>query len=271
MRRPRPLWQDWKRVSRRLAAAPRLALFSDFDGTLAPLVSHPDRARLPARTRAALERLRSLPGVTVGIASGRSRDDLQRRVGLKGVCYLGTHGLERAGRNGTMNRSVSKSFRRHLRAARGWLQKQLGSLRGIYLEPKSLSVAVHFRHASPRTAQVARGMVKQLLNGSRNWFRLLEGKKVLELLPPGREDKGRAVLEAAAGGAGRAGGSRPMLIYLGDDVTDESVFQRLRRGDVGIRVGRKGVTAARYRLHSPQEVARFLSRLGDLRAGEGAK
>jgi len=264
----RRLWQEWEQVSRRLAAAPRVALFSDFDGTLAPLASHPDRARLPARTRAALKQLRSLPHVTLGIASGRSLSDLRRRVGLKGVCYVGTHGLEWGGRNETLSQPVSTAFRHRLRAAGAALQAQLGSLPGLYLEPKSVSVAVHFRNASPRAARAARQAVEQLRNGSCDSFRVLEGKKVLELLPRGRGDKGRAVLEAAAG---RARGSRPVLIYVGDDVTDESVFRRLRKNDVGICVGRRGPTAARYRLYSPEEVTRFLRRLYDLLAQKVAK
>jgi trehalose-phosphatase len=65
----------------------RLILFLDFDGTLTPIVSSPNRARLSRPVR---ETLRKLVGLLpVVVISGRAPKDLRRRVGLQEVCYGG--------------------------------------------------------------------------------------------------------------------------------------------------------------------------------------
>ena len=50
------------------------------------------------------------------------------------------------------------------------------------------------------------------------------------------------------------------VVFLGDDVTDESVFEAMVDGDLGVRVG-DGDTAASYRLADPDAVVEFLHRL----------
>lgn len=260
MNRPVLLWHSWSEVARRLAAPPRLALFCDFDGTLAPLAGHPDRAHLPVATRAVLERLGRLPRMFVGVVSGRSLRDLRRRVGLRKIYYIGSHGLEWAGPNGQGSVRANVGWQRCIRELREKLQSCLDGLPGIYVEPKTVSIAVHYRNARVSVAERALLSVRHLVQSSPNSWRLLEGKKVLEVLPPAEMDKGRAVLEAVGRIQSLAGG-RPLLVFLGDDVTDETVFVRLRRADVGIHVGAGRRSRARYRLRSPVEVGYFLQRL----------
>lgn len=254
MRAPVPLWSVWPAVAARLRAARRLALFSDFDGTLAPIVRHPDQARLPAGTRAALRRLRE-QGMAVGVVSGRSLRDVRRRVRLPGLYYIGSHGLEWRDSHGRHHARVGRRLARRLQALGEQLQANLARLPGIFVERKTVSVAVHYRNASARTAARARRRVRRAAERLPYRVRLLEGRKVIEVLPPGRMDKGRAVLELAARGG------RPRLIYLGDDVTDESVFRRLAAGDIGVHVGEKDRSRAHYRLRSPSEVRELLNRL----------
>jgi len=253
------LWQAWEEVSRRLTAASHVALFSDFDGTLAPIVRHPDWARLPRATERALERLRSLPRVSLGVVSGRSLRDLRRRVGLGGIYYIGTHGLEWARPQDTGRVGVNAGVRRRIRKIGDELEAQLGRLSGIYVERKTVSVAVHYRNAATAVAKQARRTVLGTVKESAGSLRLLEGKKVCELLPPGKIDKGQAVLRVVT--RWLRGSTHPLVVYLGDDVTDETVFARLRRTDLGIHVGTGNETRARYRLRSPAEVLRFLEQL----------
>ncbi|MDP1591342.1 MAG: trehalose-phosphatase, partial [Prosthecobacter sp.] len=88
-----------------LVSNPRILIGCDFDGTLAPLVSHADKACLTAATKAVLLRLASLPGVILAVISGRSLVDLRQRVGLPGVLYAGNHGLEMTGSDGATIRA----------------------------------------------------------------------------------------------------------------------------------------------------------------------
>lgn len=66
----------------------------DFDGTLAPLVSHPSLAEMEAESEAALKNLAANPNIYLGIISGRSAEDAREKVKLETITYAGNHGLE---------------------------------------------------------------------------------------------------------------------------------------------------------------------------------
>ena len=69
----------------------------DFDGTLAPIAKDHKKARLARVTRQLLRDLAL--HAQVAVISGRGRDDLDKRVGLRGVYLVGNHGLEGAADN----------------------------------------------------------------------------------------------------------------------------------------------------------------------------
>jgi len=71
-----------------------LVLLFDYDGTLAPLAAHPTLARVPTGTRRALATLARRPRVTVGVVSSRGLADVERMLGLPGLVYAGSGGLE---------------------------------------------------------------------------------------------------------------------------------------------------------------------------------
>jgi trehalose 6-phosphate synthase/phosphatase len=71
-----------------------LALLLDYDGTLSPLASHPDLAKIPAKTKKVLENLANMHNVFVAIVSGRGVNNVKDMVGIKGITYAGNHGLE---------------------------------------------------------------------------------------------------------------------------------------------------------------------------------
>jgi trehalose-phosphatase len=61
---------DWPRLARRLRRAHRVAVLTDFDGTLAPIQHRPDTVKLSHRVRRALAELHAR-GHVVGIVRGR--------------------------------------------------------------------------------------------------------------------------------------------------------------------------------------------------------
>lgn len=72
----------------------KLNLLLDYDGTLAPIVSHPDLAMMSAETRRVLTHLSQMPCVSVCVMSGRSLDNLRQMVGIEGITYAASQGLE---------------------------------------------------------------------------------------------------------------------------------------------------------------------------------
>lgn len=255
---PTHLWHVWPRLAGRLARTRRLALFSDFDGTLAPIVPHPWQARLPADTQDALAQLARSPRITLGIVSGRQLAKLRRLVGLGRIYYVGTHGLEWAPPGGRLHTSPVR-VRPLIRKIAHELRQGLHGVPHVWVERKSAAVAVHYRNASARHARRAVAKVVQAAQRYASELQLLEGKKVVELLPGGAVSKGAAVemLLDRWRGPRRSG----LAVYLGDDATDETVFARLRTDDLGIFVGTTRQTCARFFLRSPAQVREFLERL----------
>src|SRR5438270_10788985 len=94
-----------------LAAFPQsAALLLDFDGSLAPIVVHPDTAAAPPETLAVLELLAERL-LLVGIVSGRPLDFLARAVPLVGVELVGQYGLERRVAGETVIEPAALAFR----------------------------------------------------------------------------------------------------------------------------------------------------------------
>src|SRR5215469_14437782 len=90
----RNLLENWTAVRPRVRNAKMIALFLDFDGTLAPLAAHPGLVQLPAATRHVLRRLSRRQRLRVWVISGRRQADVCERVAIGGVRCLGLYGSE---------------------------------------------------------------------------------------------------------------------------------------------------------------------------------
>jgi trehalose-phosphatase len=236
----------------------RLAVFLDYDGTLTPIVAHPENAVLHDRMREIVERLaRRCP---VAVISGRDLADVRARVALDDIVYAGSHGFDIAGPGG-LRRMHPDAHRcmPALDAAERALQTPGLLPTGAQIERKAYSVAVHFRNVDrAHTGAVERAVDAQAARHPE--LRKRYGKKVLELLPNVDWHKGRAVLWLLKALALDATDVLPL--YLGDDLTDEDAFEVLRTRGVGIVVrDEPRPTAARYALEDPTEVESFLAHL----------
>src|SRR5204862_268023 len=77
-----------------LALRSTVALFLDYDGTLTPIVPSPEDAHLSEAARQSLEQAARTPNLDIVIVSGRALADVQQRVGVPGLTYVGNHGFE---------------------------------------------------------------------------------------------------------------------------------------------------------------------------------
>ena len=236
----------------------RIAVFLDYDGTLTPIVDHPDRAVLSETMRSTVEELSRR--CTVAIISGRELPDIKRLVGLQEIFYAGSHGFEIEGpRNSPLQKEQATDLLPVLDSVEQELRERLGKIAGVLVERKKFSVAAHFRKVREGNELVVEDIVNQLL-ARHPELRKLCGKKVYDLQPKVDWDKGKAVLWLLQ----KLGLDRPdvLPIYIGDDVTDEDAFMALAGRGVGIvvRNGPRG-TAAQYSLQNAGEVRHFLQLL----------
>ena len=247
----RNLADAWPQVIARIRDAAHRLLLLDFDGTLVRLRRHPDDVRFSARGRKILERLAGHKNLTIAVVSGRELGKIQNLVGVEGIRYVGLHGAERAGETTVPSIAARQMVESALKTA----QTGLAGLRGIEIEDKRLSFAVHYRGARPPAIQKASRVVADIVAASNDKLRILYGKKVWELLPREFPGKGAAVLELFA-----LLPEKKIAIYFGDDETDEEAFSVLP-DQITVNVGGGGNTHASFYVRSPSEVLQFLSRL----------
>ena len=253
-------------VAKRLARFEGLVVLSDLDGTLAPIVDRPQAVRLPRETRRPLTRLARHRRVRVGIVSGRSLPDLKRLVRIPTAAYAGCHGLEIAWRDLRFRHPRAVARLPFLRQVVRDLRRQTSRFNGVLLEPKGLTVSLHYRLASPAIVPALRRLVARAVRQAPG-LEVLPGKKVLELRPRVGWGKGKAAVLMRKWLAGSLGSPTPLIIYLGDDETDEEAFRALRGRAISVAVGRRR-TGAPYRLRDPAAVQAFLAWLVRLLTGD---
>jgi trehalose 6-phosphate phosphatase len=199
----------------------RAAVLLDVDGVLAPIVQHPDDAHMPETTRRPLIEVAKRYG-TVACVSGRRASDARRIVALGSIAYLGSHGSEVL-----LPGSISPQLDRELQAwtrrvqtfARDAFGEELQRLR-VRLEDKDAIAALHWRGVpDEEAAQAAVAAVAERAEAA--GFVAHWGKKVLEIRPPVRIDKGAGIVHLLRDRDVAA------ALYVGDDMTDLDAFRGL--------------------------------------------
>jgi len=246
------LLASWNRVRERIADAPRVALFLDFDGTLVNYAPRPELVRLLPGTRQLLRRLAHNPRIRLAIISGRRRAEIVRHIGLPRLRYLGSYGWENSARS-----SISGLDRAALTQAKRALKIVLNGSKSPWLEDKRFMLAVHFDHTAPPARQRMMEMMRAISISSGGRLRMIENIEDSELLPRIFRGKGYAVRTDLSGASAHAA----LPIYFGDNLSDEPAFAALRRG-ITVRVGRRRrATHAHFHLRSPAEVAETLGKI----------
>jgi trehalose 6-phosphate phosphatase len=199
------------------------AILMDIDGTLAPIVEHAADAHVPEGTRQLVIEIAKRYGV-VACVSGRQASEARAMVSIGSISYLGSHGAELLRAGGTeavLDPSLEPWARRIEEFAR---ESETADLRRsrVRIEDKGVIVAFHWRGA--RDEQAARSAVDaiaaraQAAGFSTHW-----GRKVLEVRPPVKFDKGVGIASFLEGADVDA------ALYVGDDTTDVDAFAGLDR------------------------------------------
>ncbi|HTW43274.1 MAG TPA: trehalose-phosphatase [Solirubrobacteraceae bacterium] len=200
----------------------RAAVLLDIDGTLAPIVRHAADAHVPEATRTLLIEIARRYRV-VGCVSGRRASTARQIVAIGTIAYVGNHGGELL-RPGATSPVVAPELAAWTARVREFTDRvytsELQRVR-VRSEDKEAIAAFHWRGAPDEDAaeravqEIARRAEQEGL--AAHW-----GRKVLEVRPPVRLDKGLGIAELLRGDEVAA------AMYVGDDTTDLDAFRGLR-------------------------------------------
>lgn len=227
----------------------RDALFLDFDGTLVDIAPTPDAVIVPTGLTTLLGQIAETFGGAVAVVSGRPVAELDRFLDPLRLAAAGLHGLEwRMG--GDIGRTDPPAS---LDALRTGIAASGLAARGLRVEDKGLSIALHYREA-PHLGDEA-GTFAANAAAAHPDLAVLAGKMVVEIKPRSAS-KASAVARFMAGAP--FAGRRP--VFVGDDVTDEDGMRAaIGAGGSGVKVG-PGETVARTRLDDPAAVMSWLKK-----------
>lgn len=228
----------------------RTLLAFDFDGTLAPIVAQPDHAGTPSAVRNAMRRLCAL--APVAIITGRAVSDIRERLGFSPAFLVGNHGTE--GLPGQIESDLPHPVVAAWEAQFLALAERLPA--GTHIENKGRSLSLHYRMAENR--EFARRELEALVRDLQPLPNSFGGKCVINLLPPNAADKFDALLALARET------DAANAFFVGDDVTDEAIFEKALPGWITVRVGYSTVSAADYCINSQMEIIALILRLESL-------
>jgi trehalose 6-phosphate phosphatase len=255
----RPLFSDEGRKELQRLARGRALYAFDFDGTLAPIVADPAQARAADRVTRPLAQLARL--VPVAVVSGRAQRDLIERLPCEIAYLVGNHGNE-----GLPEQRDAGRLAEICRAWRASLELRLlaPEVKGVQLEDKGRSLSLHYRSAADPVA--VRGFLRAVAHALTPEPTVIDGKMVLNLLPPGAMTKFEALqVLVEHEGVGQ-------VLFVGDDDTDEIAFERAPPHWMTVRIDPAGTTAARYCLEEQASIEVLLAHLlAEHADGNGAR
>ncbi|MBA4034016.1 MAG: trehalose-phosphatase [Bradyrhizobium sp.] len=232
------------------------AILLDIDGTLLDLMPTPREVWVPPGLAKTLKRLVERTGGALALVSGRSLNDIDLIFAPDVFAAVGGHGAEmRIELN-------SDSVAAHAPPMDKELKRRLAAIAklspGILLEDKGYSLALHYRLApqAEKAIYEAVSLIRADLPNAP--IEVLPGKYVCEIKHSGFT-KASGVLELMTREPFK--GRRPL--FIGDDVTDETVFAIMPDFDgLAFSVGRRAMGVSGH-FDSPNDVRQFLTHLLD--------
>ncbi|MGE0824755.1 MAG: trehalose-phosphatase [Candidatus Binatia bacterium] len=255
---PISLWQSpWP--ERVCHTSPRLFLCLDYDATLASHAACSGNTTLTSDVLTLLSRLVQHPYYSVALVSGRSLEDLRRRVPLEGASYIGTHGCEVCTPQGEAHLLIPGGVvAMAVSRLRQDLTAVLREVPDLILEDKRYALALHYCDARPQDEWAVEAFLSAVRRYQRKGITLeiVHGKKMVEARPVG-SNKGKAIRFLLSG---EPVSTLPM--YFGGLLTDEDAFTTLAGHGITVVVADPPrPSAAQYCVRNSQEVVRFLSLL----------
>ncbi|CAG9766584.1 unnamed protein product [Ceutorhynchus assimilis] len=236
-----------------------LALLLDYDGTLTPIVAHPDLAKIPPETKTLLEDLSKNPKVFLAIISGRNAENVKQLVGINDIVYAGNHGLEVIYPDGSKYvHQLPTNFDNQVKDLISNLEKSVVR-DGAWIENKGASLTFHFRATpedkQPEIEKNARDIIEKA------GFKVGNAHMALEARPKVEWNKGKVallILDRKFGENKWQGSVN--VVFAGDDTTDEDAILALKGNAATFRIATTSnvITNAERLLSSTQSVVSIL-------------
>lgn len=244
--------QVWDNLMTSYQISQRRLFFLDYDGTLTGFKNDPQRAEPDEQMLELLDRLSEPEENTVYLISGRDKETFQKWFGHKNYNMIVEHGVW-ISENGEEFRMLEKMQKDWMDKIRPVLESFVDRTPGTFIEEKNYSLAWHYRQTDPDFGSKRATELKTVLTsliGTEN-ISLLSGNKVLEV-KSGNVNKGRACTQVLARG------KYDFVFAIGDDTTDEFMFQELPESTFTVKVGREK-TNARFFVENNRKVRDLLA------------
>ena len=229
-------------------------LFLDYDGTLVPFAQKPGLARPDNHILQLLEELNQDEKNEVILISGRDKQTLENWFDHLNTALSAEHGVWIKERNGewVMVKPLQSDWKKEVRPI---FELYVDRTPGSFMEEKTFSLVWHYRNVDPELGSRRAWELKEALNNFTESYNLVisEGSKAIEI-------KNGEINKGIAGLLWTSKRTWDFILAIGDDWTDEDLFEALPDSAHSIKVG-LGRTKAKYYLTDHKEVRDFLKTL----------
>lgn len=243
--------QERKTMFEKFNSAKSRLLLLDYDGTLTGFQDNPQNAQPDEKLLSLLDQINNQNQTNMVIISGRDRETLERWFKTKNYAMITDHGVWAKEKNSSW-KPLERLRTDWMEIIRPVLETFSDRTPGTFIEEKKYSLAWHYRKADPELAQIRAIELNTVVTSliSNNELTVLNGNKVIEV-KNSRVNKGRAA------GYLLSKKDYDFILAIGDDWTDEYMFEEVPNWAYSIKVGYQK-SKAKYYVKSTQEVRQLL-------------
>ncbi len=258
------VFEDLEEIKKKTEEAGGITSLLDFDGVLSAIAPTGGEAFISDENITLLKECAKL--FPVAIITGRTFDNIKKKIDIKNVLYIASHGLEWEEDGKYHVKPIPKEIIEIINLAKDKIKPLMNRYPGMIFEDKSFMFAVHYRIMDPKLTETFIKEMTSILEPivQKNKLRLDHNLMTFELRPEIDWDKGDSVLFAESYFNKKTGKSL-VPIYIGDGLTDEDAFAVLKKDGISIRVGETKTSTAKWYLRDQKEVDLFLKWLLDLK------
>ena len=244
-----------KEISSVYKASSKRLLFLDYDGTLVPFNTDPEKAVPDKSLLEVIQKLSSDKKNRVVVISGRDQNTLKHWLGDLPIDIIAEHGVWYKERKSEWKiaQKLDVDWKADIRDI---LEMYVSKTPGSFIEEKDYSLAWHYRKVETGLGELrAREIISHLKFLVNNMdLQVLEGSMVVEI-------KNKGVNKGKAATTWLQKYPSAFMLAIGDDWTDEDTFKAMPKEAFTIKVGQSASTA-RYNLPDFKKVREFLEALG---------